>query len=73
MACVFLLLSLPLPLSPLLPRCLFLAGRCLQLFIDKGDIGLEYEISPMYRESQWPGFRPSMEIDTQVQGAYTRR
>jgi putative transposase len=25
----------------------------LQLFIYKGDIGVEYEISPMYRESQW--------------------
>jgi hypothetical protein len=25
--------------------------ECLQLFIYKGDIGLAYEISPMYRES----------------------
>jgi hypothetical protein len=25
--------------------------ECLQLFIDKGDIALAYEISPMYRES----------------------
>jgi hypothetical protein len=27
--------------------------ECLQLFIYKGDTGLAYEISPMYRESRY--------------------